>query len=63
MSVRAVYGLTGGICCLALLIFWLRLIYILLELSASVFTFYVLVFIGLLLAVYGCLGENPDVLV
>ena len=62
MSVRAVYGLTGGICCLALLVLATAYIHIIGIIGIG-FHFLCTCIIGLLLAVYGCLGENPDVLV
>ena len=58
MSVRAVYGLTGGICCLALLV--LATVYIhIIGIIGIGFHFLCTCIIGLLLAVYGCLGKIP----
>ena len=58
MSVRAVYGLTGGICCLALLVLATAYIHIIGIIGIG-FHFLCTCIIGLLLAVYGCLGGNP----
>ena len=57
MSVRAVYGLTGGICCLALLVLATAYIHIIGIIGID-FHFLCTCIIGLLLAVYGCLGEK-----
>lgn len=57
MSVRAVYGLTGGICCLALLVLAIAYIHIIGIIGIG-FHFLCTCIIRLLLAVYGCLREN-----